>query len=410
MKTMFSFLLTFVFVFSVATFAQEGEKNVRYGGYARLFSMGDNPYVVDPDNIKLNSAYTSIYSNFLWGDIGGDNGNPTDGYGQFFGFNYAVSKELTLGAILSRNDYMSSYSISSLDPYNLVNLVNNAGATYNVLPLNNNLEVLGSYRFGTSVLGLGVSYASTSNEFNPAVGSDGSASASQFGVNLGFLGKASREVEFDVAVSLSMPSATYEPNDSVTFDASQMIISANARAQIELSKKFSLVPTIDFFTASGSIDVDNESSDLRSHMGFGFGLGLQYKVENLIIAGGPALRYDSYTDAAIDTTYPELSGSSFTLPAWNFGAEWMFNDWLIGRIGYVASNYSSSYEVAASNTTVDEYSSTSFYEGDFRLGVGFRFGGFNLDATVNDDVLRHGFNLVGGGVRTFAYLSASFGF
>lgn len=154
--------------------------------------MGDNPYVVDPDNIKLNPAYTSIYSNFLWGDIGGDNGNPTDGYGQFFGFNYAVSKELTLGAILSRNDYMSSYSISSLDPYNLVNLVNNAGATYNVLPLNNNLEVLGSYRFGTSVLGLGVSYASTSNEFNPAVGSDGSASASQFGVNLGFLGKASR--------------------------------------------------------------------------------------------------------------------------------------------------------------------------------------------------------------------------
>lgn len=409
MKTMFSFLLTFVFIFSVATFAQEGEKNVRYGGYARLFSMGDNPYVVDPDNMKLNPAYSSIYSNFLWGDIGGDNGNPTDGYGQFFGFNYAVSKELTLGAILSRNDFGSS-GISSLDPYGLVSLINNTASTYNVLPLNNNLEVLGSYRFGTSVLGLGVSYASTSNEYNPAVGQDGSASASQFGVNLGFMGQASREVEFDVAVSLSMPSATYEPNDTLTFDASQMLISANARAQIELSKKFSLVPTVDFFTASGTIDVDNESSDLRSHLGFGVGLGLQYKVENLIIAGGPALLYDSYTDAAIDTTIPELSGSSFTFPAWNFGAEWMFNEWLIGRIGYVARTASNSYEIAASNSTVDEYSSTSFYEGDFRLGVGFRFGGFNLDATVNDDVLRHGFNLVGGGVRTFAYLSASFAF
>ena len=61
---------SFVFIFSFLSFAQEGEKDNRYGGYARLYSMGDNPYVIDPDNIKFNPAYSSIYSNFLWGDIG----------------------------------------------------------------------------------------------------------------------------------------------------------------------------------------------------------------------------------------------------------------------------------------------------------------------------------------------------
>ena len=101
-------LISFVFIFSSSVFAQDGVKDNRYGGYARLYSMGDNPYIVDPDNIKYNSAYSSVYSNFFWGDIGGNNGNPEDGFGQFVGFNYQVSKGFTLGALLTRNDFLSS--------------------------------------------------------------------------------------------------------------------------------------------------------------------------------------------------------------------------------------------------------------------------------------------------------------
>jgi len=59
---------------------------------------------------------------------------------------------------------------------------------------------------------------------------------------------------------------------------------------------------------------------------------------------------------------------------------------------------------------VNELIRTGFGKCDVRLGVGFRFGGYNLDATVNDDALRQEFNLVGGGVASFAYLSASYAF
>jgi hypothetical protein len=42
------------------------------------------------------------------------------------------------------------------------------------------------------------------------------------------------------------------------------------------------------------------------------------------------------------------------------------------------------------------------------VGVGFRFGDFSLDATDNEDVLRQGFNTIGGGGPTFAYLTTSY--
>jgi hypothetical protein len=414
MKKLFSILFAVVFVFSIITMAQEGEKkDSRYGGYARLYSLGSNPFVVDPDNIKFNPAYSSTYSNFVWGDIGSNAYAEDNGYGQFFGVNYSASKELTLGLLLTRNDFGSSNSIAGLDSRQLVSTVNNilysSSVPDQLVPLNNNLEVLGSYKSGNYAFGFGVSYASSSREFTPDSGNAGTTgSASQFGVNLGLIGKVSPTFEFDFAVSMILPSASYE-SQNLNIDASNMYIGATARGMIELSKKFSLVPTADFFMSSGSIDVDTSSNDLPSQMGFGVGLGLQYKVENLLLVGGPSFFYDSETEESTPGS-PELTSSSLTFPAWNFGAEWTFNDWLLGRLGYVTSTSSATEETPASLNTVNEYSETRFGEGDFRLGIGLRFGGFNLDATVNDDVLRHGFNLIGGGVRTFAYLSASYAF
>lgn len=404
------FALAFILVFSFTTFAQDGEKDNRYGGYARLYSLGSNPYVVDPDNIKLNPAYSSVYSNFLWGDIGSNNGNPEDGNGQFAGANFGVGNGITLGMLLTRNDFMSS-SIGSLDPNGLVNSINDFYDDVVIVPLNNNLELLGSYKFGNYVVGLGVSYASSNQEFTPATGNPDEGTASQFGVNLGLLGKVAPGFDFNVGFSLLMPSASYNPgaDGEPTVEASNTFILANARAFVALSNKFALVPTVDFYTGSGSFDVDGTSNDLPSVMGVGVGVGLQYKVGSLLIAGGPAFFYDSETQSSTQTT-PELNNSSFTFPAWNLGAEWGFTEWLYGRLGYVARTFSNTSESPAGTTEVNEFTRTGFGDGDVRLGVGLRFGGFNLDATVNDDVLRQGFNLVGGGVSTFAYLSASYAF
>ncbi len=405
------FALTFIFIFSSTLLAQDGEKkDPRYGGYARLFSMGDNPFIVDPDNIKTNPAYSSVYSNFLWGDIGSNNGIADEGNGQFAGFNYSLNKEFTLGALLTRNDFMSSSSISSLDPGGLVNQINTNVPGADVVPLNNNLEILSSYRFGNYVLGLGVSYASTKNDFTPATGTGDKNSAMQLGFNVGFMADLSTSFKFDVDFAFLMPSATYEPGTGDKVEASNTFMAANARAFLKLSNKFTLVPIVGFYNGSGKVDVGAQSTDLPSMMRLGAGVGLTYQVENLIISGGPSFVYESMTVASVANVSPELKDSRLVFPAWNLGAEWYFTNWLIGRLGYVASTFSETSQNFASSTTVDENNRTGFSNGDVRLGVGFRFGGFNLDATVNDDVLRQGLNLIGGGTRTFAYLSASYGF
>jgi len=414
MNRFFLFLTLFVFAISVS-FAQEGEKDNRYGGYARLHSMGDNPYIIDPDNIKTNPAYSSTYSNFLWGDIGSNNGNPEGGNGQFAGFSYGFNDQFTLGFLLTRNDFMTSYAIGGLDPRDLVGQINDETGA-NVVPLNNNFELLGSYNFGNFVLGLGIAYASTTNDFTPETGDSYKNSASQLGVNLGVMGKLSSNFKFDAAFSVVLPSVTYEPEAAGAdkIEGSNADILVNARGFWSLSNKVTLVPNVGFYNSTGSATVGSVSQDLPSWMGILVGVGLHYQVGDLLIAGGPSFMYESETIASltIDSTQisPERKNSATTFPGWNLGAEWYFTDWLVGRLGYVASTFSGTYQNAISPSAVDERTTTGFGEGDVRLGVGFRFGGFNLDATVNDDALRQGFNLVGGGVASFAYLSASYAF
>ena len=406
------FLVTFILIFSCMSYSQNDIKDMRYGGYARLHAMGDNPYIVDPDNIKLNPAYTSIYSNFIWGDIGSSNENPEGGYGQFAGFDYRFNREFVLGFLLTRNDFMPSYCIGYLDPRDLVSQINSSGTGANVVPLDNNFELVGSYDFGKFVLGGGIAYAATTNDYKPATGTGDKNSASQFGVNVGIMAELSSSFNFDLAASLILPSVTYEPGtpgaDKVEASNTDMLV--NARGFWRLSSRISLVPNVAFYNSTGTAKVGAQSSDLPSWMGFLVGIGLHYKVGDLLFAGGPAFMYQSETVKSVANISPELDNSSTTFPAWNLGMEWYLTEWLIGRMGYVASTFSETMQQAATATTVDEQTYTSFGRGDVRLGVGIRFGSFTLDATINDQALRQGLNLIGGGTPTFAYLSASYGF
>ncbi|MBS4034821.1 MAG: hypothetical protein KGZ85_10170 [Ignavibacterium sp.] len=405
--TMF-FAAVFLLSFSVLLFAQDdGVKDSRYGGFARLHSMGDNPYIVDPDNIKTNPAYISSYANFLWGDIGASTLSPDNGTGQFVGFNFGLNRDVTLGILLTRDDFGST-SIGSIDPMGLVNSLNGLGA--NIVPLNNNLQLNFSYELGDLALGLGVAYASTTNDFQPATGSGDKNTASQIGANLGLLGYISPTFKFDFGFSIALPSGTFEPGTGDKLEGSNTLMLANARGFITLSKHFTLVPNLAFYNASGTVKSAGQSVDYPSMMGILAGVGLSYRNGNLLISGGPAFTYESTTFPAVENVNPELKDSRMYFPSWNLGAEWYFTEWLVGRAGYVASTFSETSQSTATPTTFDENTRTRFSEGDVRLGVGFRFGGFTLDATVNDDVLREGFNLVGGGTKSFAYLSASFAF
>ncbi len=171
------------------------------GGFARLQAMGNNPYIIDPFNMTLNSAWGAYYSDFIMGDLGSTaTAFGNDGVGQFIGANFKVGSKMTLGVILARNNFNGQFSILNLDPYGVIN--NIAG----VINLDNVVELMGTYSAGKHKFGFGVSYASTTNETNPSSSDATIRSASQLGLNFGYVSQLSGNLLLDVSLSLSFSS------------------------------------------------------------------------------------------------------------------------------------------------------------------------------------------------------------
>lgn len=393
---------------SVVMFAQF-EDAERSGGYARLLGLGNNPYVVDPYFTAVNPAWSSVYSNFLWGDLGSQQ-TPwgDDGVGQFAGFNFKITKTLTVGAILARDDFQGT-SISSLTPANtLVGLMNQAGQR--VRALNNNLELLGSLNLGNAVIGFGIAYAASTNDFNPPVGNGTEGSASQLGINAGLITDFG-PVVLDASAHIIMPTTSYSPGQGGTTDISGTVIGISGRAFIRSTSRLQVVPAIAFVSTSGSVDVpNNPSSDLPSSTTIAVGFGINYQFGDILVAGGPGINILSTTEPSITNLQPELTESSIVFPIWNLGAEWQFTQWLVGRLGYIASTEKRTEETQFDMTRVNETIQTFYGPSGATVGLGFRLGEFSLDATVNDDILRQGLANIGGNGPTFAYLSASLAF
>jgi hypothetical protein len=405
------FLISITICFSL--FAQNVKQT---GGYARILGMGNNPYLVDPYFITVNPAWGSQYPNFLFGDLGGGNLNfGPGGNGQFVSANFHLGGGLTIGGILSRNDFQG-VSISRLDPLGLVNILNSAAGSSSVIGLENNVELMGSIKSGNFAFGLGIALASTNNEFNPAQGDGFVGSATQLGFNAGILARLTPRIKLDGSVSLILPSASWDPvAPDGKLEASQTIILVNGRAFIDISSKLSFVPTLLFLTASGSVDnglVDpSTSSDLQSYSAIVVGAGTNYSVGDFLLAGGVALSTFSVTTPGIEDVTPELTDSRFIFPIWNLGVEWNLTDWFIGRFGYFAATGSNTDEQDAPGGRISDVNEliTTFHQPlGATVGVSFRLGNFSLDATVNEDVLRQGLNNIGGGGPTFAYLSLAY--
>ena len=398
------------------SFGQKTDAFEKTGGFARTRGMGNNPYIIDPFYVTVNPAWGAYYDHFLFGDLGGTAGAwAAGGVGQFASVNFRVNQDITVGALLTRNDF-NGFGIARLDPFNLTG--NFTSAPLPVIPLNNNLELLGTLKFGNTSVGLGIAYASTTNESSPG-GTTGTttSSASQIGFNLGIISKFSDGM-LDLGAALMLPSASFEPpSPGITIKGSQTIINAAARLFWNYSSKLAIVPTVNFIMASGSQDVPSgtpptaKSNDLASNMVIFGGFGINYKVGDFLLAGGPALVYQKTSNDSNDIFANESSSTNFMFPVWNLGMEWKMNDWLVARLGYVASTGKQSSETTSGGVTSETIRTIFLPAPGATVGVGFRLGSFSLDATVNEDVLRQGLNNLGGngaGAATFAYLSASY--
>ena len=295
----------------------------------------------------------------------------------------------------------------------VVSTVNGITGETSVISLDNNVEAIGTYSFSRTKVGLGIAYASTSNDVNPPTSGSTEGSASQIGFNLGVISDLTRSLKLDIGASLILPSASYKQDTLNETSASQTIITVNGRAFWDLNKNLKLVPIILFSTESGTIDSGGTSAasiDMPSYTRFDVGVGLNYQIGDFLIAGGAIFSTASLSRPDVNNVSPELSESETTFPIWNIGLEWNLLEWFVGRFGYVAYTGSESTEIANTATSKTELVQTFFgpSQRGATVGVGFRFGDFSLDATVNEDVLRQGFNTIGGGGSTFAYLTASY--
>jgi hypothetical protein len=398
-------------------FAQYGRTVERTGGYARVLSLGNNPYITDPYFISANPAWSAKFTNFVYGDIGSSSGANfgPGGNGQFLGANFNLNSNLTLGGYLVRNDY-NGMGIGNLDPFDIVDQVNSVGGGLQVTDLDNNLVFLAAYTKGNHNFGFAISYASTISEDNMANGNNFSSSAGQIGISAGYLGRLAGNLTLDAALNFLFPSATVErPNVNDT-EYSQTIINLNARMFINFSSKVALVPIFTLLNSSGTAEIGDAdgvtSTDLLSHSVMRIGAGFVYSIADFLFSGG--LMYESIgtTEPEEPGVSPDLESSVSSFPAWNLGAEYYVLDWLAARAGYSVRTTQTVVETQASQTEKNEMIRTGFDpdNGGFTLGLGFRLGGFSLDATVNEDVLRQGLNNIGGGGATFGYISASFAF
>ena len=405
--------LIFCFIFLAALTAANAQDIQRTGGQARIYSMGNNPYIIDPEFIKLNPAWASDYYNFLWGDIGsnagaafGDNSN-----GQFAGLNVRLNSGFTLGAIVTVNSSNPFTSISTLDPYGIVQDFNTNIVHGNLaISLNNNFEALAAYRYGPTTFGLGLAYAATQNEYEGVGQNAQIGDASQFGINVGVLSRLTRDITLDAGVSLIFPSVSYQPAVGNTSKISQTIILVDARSFIDISRRLTFVPLLNLQSASGSVENNGQNGDYKSIFNFGIGVGANYKVDDFLLAGGVGIDFNSIKYPSVPNLSPQYTDSYVEFPAWNLGAEWIATKWLIARLGYTASTFNSTSENPVTLTQNSKTIVTSFYPGTVTLGIGLKFGGFSLDATINSDVIRQGLNIIGGGGPTFAYVSTSYAF
>ena len=218
-----STIMVFTILLISISFAQDIKKT---GGLARLTGMGTNPYVIDPFFNTINPAWNGVYNNFVLADLGSSAGAPfsSGGFGQYISTSFSVGKSWTFGGILARNDFNGN-SIALLDPGTnntfgvpypgVVATVNSIVGGGSVIPLDNNVELMATYKIRKAIIGIGIAYASTTNDATlaavgaiPASSTEGSAS--QFGVNLGIVTDLTRNIKLDLGASLMLQSANFK--------------------------------------------------------------------------------------------------------------------------------------------------------------------------------------------------------
>ena len=435
------------------------------GGIAREVAMGGsqsgsqlvlNPFIIDdPAYMLLNPSYQMKYKDYVWTNIGGGTlQNITtgdNGYGrQNAGVNFSLSKDFTLGAVLSFDP-----SAANLVPPQLALFINQVqpGRAQVGLSAVDVFEVVAAYDLGALDLGFGFLYGWANRDTKNFPGPLAATSSSEteysarvlgfrFGMDLDMGGGSA----FDATGALRLDKATDNIRASNAGNAanngeyseSATEIQINARLKLKMSNKVNFVPYAGFLTASGEPKQDapptggtaTTLSAKASALALAVGAGGEFHTTKFYLAGGLSYfmsrtKTEVTPTAAVGTTTSSTTVSAF--PTFNLGGEWWFTDWLAGRLGY--------YRAFANTNTKTEFPSPinaptaeqNVFAGSslvtiggyggadnslVTLGLGMKLGGFALDAVVSEEALRRGFGVIGAqdNINSFGYMTASYSF
>ncbi|HYQ85665.1 MAG TPA: hypothetical protein VES59_00335 [Bacteroidota bacterium] len=439
----------------------------RPGGIARELAMGGsnagsmlilNPFIMeDPSLMLVNPAYQSAYSDYAWANVGGggltglsSTGAPIgdDGYGkQFAGVAFGLTNEWSLGALLSYDPSAVNVVNSGLIP----TIIQRGPQT--IPRVTNVWEVVLSNRMGSMDWGFGVMYGNSNTDFTSSLptSTSGEASSSVWGFRAGIVAPFGSGNSFDASAALRLDKATDNLSNSTPtaattgkYSASGTELQFTARAKFNVSSKFNFVPYGQFLTISAEPKEDERPNGVTSSpatykasaLVYAFGAGGEYRAQGFYFAGGvswQALRVKQEFSPATPAggTNPGTTTGTLTfssLPVFNLGGEWWFLDWLAGRSGYYRSlgkiNQKNEPPAGSGASTTETNSSFANslvfigglsganYDGLVTMGLGFKFGGASIDATISEEALRRGLGLIGASdnINTFGYITASYAF
>jgi len=445
-------------LFLVAVLCSNLFSQAKPGGIARQLAMGGsnaglglvlNPFIMDdPAQMYQNPAYQAMYRDYGITNIsgGGLNGLTTNsnGYGsQNAAISFGLTDSWAVGAILSYDPSAVNLANALISPI----IQGGTGrAAQTIPPVANVWEAVASYRFTSMDLGFGVMYGwsnadAKATSANPPASSSSEASANMWGFRGGVNADLGNGNSFDASASLRLDHATDSKTSSPTvnsetgvYSASGSEIQVNVRMKFHCSNKFSFVPYGTLVTASADPKEDTRPNGINSlpsslklsALAYALGAGGEFRTSSFYFAGGLSWQSVRVKQEVTPQNIPTVtSTTTYTaIPVVNIGAEWSFTDWLVGRAGAYRSVGNVNSKTESANGTVETNGSApnsnvqvgginpANWDGMITMGLGFKFGGWALDATVSEEALRRGLGLIGSNdnINTFGYLTASFNF
>ncbi len=215
------------------------------------------------------------------------------------------------------------------------------------------------------------------------------------------LGAGISNEKTDLGLIFELPSAKYD-STGITNKFNGFGFGALARTFIGSGNtKYVPLGLFSYRTANTKIGTPEVKTDFKD-MNFAVGIGLNHQLnENSLLVLAAELFGLQSTKTEPPAPASKITDSRQTLPGLYMGVESKFKPWLTGRVGAAQVWQDVKHKVETPGAPTVE---TSIRESQYNVsfGLGFNFGDFTADATINEGIFFDGPNFISGETNALA--------